>query len=201
MKGAIMYKYLFVLSGIIFALLITGCTDNGQITNPESNLNIENEIARLSKKGATVVNGWYEEEEIYYIDSGPEEGVTERGENQLFIIGSMPRQYQAQVVLFIPGEAGYSPHWNVNFVHTAAGKTIQDIIDGGFAAENYHITGGENILFDDAEDIMDAVTAGVVTIQQPGVVVLCPIVSEKAADAPGNTEAPEDEFPAFPNTF
>jgi hypothetical protein len=200
MKGVNMYKHIFVLSGIILALAIAGCADNSQITDPESNFKMDNEIPALSK-GATVVNGWYEEEEIYYIDGGPEEGVTERGENQLFIIGSMPRQYQAQVVLFIPGEAGYSPHWNVNFVHTAADKTIQDIIDGGFAAENYHITGGENILFDDAEDIMDAVTAGVVTIQQPGVVVLCPIVSESAADAPGNTELPEDEFPAFPNTF
>jgi hypothetical protein len=200
MKGAIMYRYIFVLSGIILALVIAGCSDNSQITNPEPNLSVENDIPTMPN-GATVVNGWYEEEEIYYIDNGPEEGVTERGENQLYIIGSEPRQYQPQVVLFIPGEAGYSPHWNVNLVHTAADKTIQDIIDGGYAAESYHITGGENVLFDDAEDILDAETAGIVTIEHPGVVVLCPIVSEQSADAPGNTEAPEDEFPAFPDTF
>jgi hypothetical protein len=30
--------------------------------------------------GAQTANGWYEGEEIHYIDLGPEEGVTERGE-------------------------------------------------------------------------------------------------------------------------
>ncbi|MEJ2618372.1 MAG: hypothetical protein P8Z35_25680 [Ignavibacteriaceae bacterium] len=167
----------------------------------ESGLNPDKDFQSLSKNGAIVVNGWYEGEEIYYIDAGPEEGITERGENQLYIIGSSPRLYQPQVVLFIPGEPGYSPHWNVNLVHTAAGKTVQDIINGGYAAENYNITGGKNLLFDDAEDIMDAEAAGIVTIDQPGIVVLCPIVSEHAADAPGNTELPDDEFPPFPNTF
>jgi hypothetical protein len=196
-----MYKQLFVLSGIFLILLFSGCSDNNEITNPESGLNPEKDFQSLSKNGAIVVNGWYEGEEIYYIDAGPEEGVTERGENQLYIIGSSPRLYQPQVVLFIPGEPGYSPHWNVNLVHTVAGKTVQDIINGGYAAENYNITGGKNLLFDDAEDIMDAEAAGIVTIDQPGIVVLCPIVSEDAADAPGNTELPDDEFPPFPDTF
>jgi hypothetical protein len=40
-----------------------------------------------SGRGATVANGWYEEEEIYYIFGGEEEGVTERGENDLYLIG------------------------------------------------------------------------------------------------------------------
>mgnify|MGYP001821064808 CR=1 FL=1 len=53
-------------------------------------------------------------------------------------------------------------------------------------------------LFDDTADIM---AAGLVTIEQPGVVVLCPIISEKGAEAPGNTELPEDEFTAFPEVF
>lgn len=190
-----------MLSGIFLILLFSGCSDNNEITNPESGLNPEKDFQSLSKNGAIVVNGWYEGEEIYYIDAGPEEGVTERGKNQLYIIGSSPRLYQPQVVLFIPGEPGYSPHWNVNLVHTAAGKTVQDIINGGYAADNYNITGGKNLLFDDAEDIMDAEAAGIVTIDQPGIVVLCPIVSEHAADAPGNTEEPDDEFPPFPDTF
>ena len=68
--------------------------------------------------GAFTANGWYEEEEIYYILRGVEKGVTERGENDLYLIGG-DRAYQANVAEFIPGEAGYSPHWNVNVVHTA----------------------------------------------------------------------------------
>jgi hypothetical protein len=195
-----MYKHIFIISGIILTFLIAGCLDNNKITNPESSLNQEKDVNSLAKDGVTVVNGWYEGEEIYYI-VGAVEGVTELGENQLYIIGTAPRQFQPQVVLFVPGEAGYSPHWNVNLVHTAAGKTIQDIIDGGYAAENYNITGGRNVLFDDAQDIMDAESAGIITIEKPGVVVLCPIVPEQTADAPGNTEGPDDEFPAFPPTF
>ena len=145
--------------------------------------------------GVITVNGWYEGEEIYYIDQGVEEGVTELGNNQIYVIGSEPRQYQAQVVLFIPGESGYTPHWNVNFVHTAEGVTLADILASPFASENY-----PEALFDDAKDILGAEAAGLVTIVSPGVVVLCPIISEKGAEAPGNIQAPE-VFPPFPDTF
>ena len=68
--------------------------------------------------GATTANGWYEGEEIYYILHGVEEGVTQRGQNDLYLIGG-DRAFQANVAEFIPGESGYSPHWNVNVVHTA----------------------------------------------------------------------------------
>jgi hypothetical protein len=142
--------------------------------------------------GATTVNGWYEGEEIYYIDLGVEEGVAERGDNQIYVIGEFPRQYQAQVVLFIPGEPGYSPHWNVNFVRTVEDVTVQDILDSGYASTNF-----PEALFDDVEDILAAEAADLVTIAHPGVVVLCPIISEQGADAPGNTQAPEDEFEQF----
>ena len=144
--------------------------------------------------GATTVNGWYEGEEIYYIDRGVEQGVTERGQNDIYLIGGN-RLYQAQVVEFIPGEAGYSPHWNVNVVHTAEGVTLADILASDYVSASY-----PEALFDDVEDILDAQAAGLVTIDHPGVVVLCPIISEKAADAPGNTQASED-FPPFPDTF
>ena len=33
--------------------------------------------------GVITANGWYEGEEIYYIDLGPEANVTERGPNQI----------------------------------------------------------------------------------------------------------------------
>ena len=144
--------------------------------------------------GAITANGWYEEEEIYYILRGVEEGVTERGENDLYLIGG-DRKYQANVAEFIPGEPGYSPHWNVNVVHTAEGVTLADILASNYVSVHY-----PEALFDDVEDILNAQKAGLVTIDKPGLVVLCPIISEMAAEAPGHTEASED-FPLWPDTF
>ncbi len=147
-------------------------------------------VAAPASAGVTTANGWYEGKEIYYIDHGPEK-VTERGDNQIYLIGDN-RKYQANVVLHIPGEVGYTPHWNVNIVHTAAGKTVQDIVNAGFASSNF-IPGAtdNNVLFDDVADIIAAQSAGFVTIDQPGVVVLCPIVSEKAAESNGNNPLSE----------
>lgn len=144
--------------------------------------------------GAITANGWYEGEEIYYIDAGVEEGVTERGSNQIYLIGG-DRAYQAQVVLHVPGEPGYSPHWNVNVVHTAEGVTLADILASPYVSEHY-----PEALFDDAADILGAEAAGLVSIDHPGLVVLCPIISEQGAEAPGNNELPE-VFPPFPDTF
>jgi hypothetical protein len=151
-------------------------------------------VARPASAGVDTANGWYEGEEIYYIDHGIEEGVTARGENDIYLIGGN-RVYQAQVVEFIPGEPGYSPHWNVNVVHTAPGVTLADILASPYASEHY-----PEALFDDVEDILAAEAAGLVTIDHPGVVVLCPVISEKGAEAPGNNELPEDFLP-FPDTF
>lgn len=75
--------------------------------------------------GVGTANGWYEGEEIYYIAGGVEAGVTERGENQIYLIGG-DRVWQAQVVLFIPGEPGYSPHWNANLVNTTPWTTVAE---------------------------------------------------------------------------
>lgn len=146
--------------------------------------------------GATTANGWYEGEEIYYILGGVEEGISERGENDLYLIGG-DRAYQANVAEFIPGEAGYSPHWNVNVVHTAPGITLDDILASPFVSAHYT---EEGVLFDDVADILEAQAAGLVVIDHPGVVVLCPVISEKGAEAPGNFQLSED-FPAFPDTF
>jgi hypothetical protein len=144
--------------------------------------------------GATTANGWYEEEEIYYILAGVEGGVTQRGQNDLYLIGE-DRAFQANVAEFIPGEPGYSPHWNVNVVHTAPGVTLADILASPYVSAHY-----PEALFDDVGDIVNAQAAGLVTIDTPGVVVLCPIISERGAEAPGNTELSED-FPPFPASF
>ena len=143
--------------------------------------------------GATTANGWYEGEEIYYILGGVED-VSSRGKNQLYLIGG-DREYQANVALFIPGEPGYTPHWNVNVVHTAYGVELGDIVASSYVSDHY-----PEALFDDAEDIVLAEQVGLVTIETPGVVVLCPIISEQGAEAPGNTELPE-VFPPFPDVF
>lgn len=151
-------------------------------------------VAAPASAGAITANGWYEGEEIYYILGGIEEGVTQRGQNDLYLIGG-DRKFQANVAEFIPGEAGYSPHWNVNLVNTAEGVTLSDILASPYVSEHY-----PEALFDDVEDILDAQADGLVTITVPGVVVLCPVISEKGAEAPGNTELPE-VFPSFPETF
>ncbi len=152
-------------------------------------------VALPAAAGATTANGWYEGEEIYYILGGVEEGVTQRGENDLYLIGG-DRAYQANVAEFIPGEAGYSPHWNVNVVHTAEGVTLDDILASDFVSDHY-----PEALFDDVEDILGAEAANLVTIEHPGVVVLCPIISEEGAEAPGNTELSEDFPRPWPEDF
>ncbi len=143
--------------------------------------------------GATTANGWYEGEEIYYILGGVE-NVTQRGQNDLYVIGG-DRKFQANVAEFIPGEPGYTPHWNVNLVGTAEGVVLADILASPFVSEHY-----PEALFDDVADILAAEAAGLVTVDKLGVVVLCPVISEQGAEAPGNTELSE-EFPPFPDTF
>jgi hypothetical protein len=174
-------------------LTLAACSDEA-VTAPE--LEAAPELASLQggDSGVLTANGWYETEEIYYLLLGMEEGVTQRGGNDLYLIGG-DRMYQANVAEFIPGEAGYTPHWNVNLVNTAEGYTLDDILASDWVSDHY-----PEALFDDVEDILAAEAAGLVTIQKPGVVVLCPIISEEAAEAPGNTELSED-FPAFPQTF
>jgi len=152
-------------------------------------------IATGASAGVPTANGWYEGEEIYYIDQGVEEGVTELGENDIYLIGGN-RAYQAQVVEFIPGEAGYSPHWNAHLVNTAPGVTVAAILaDGRFVSAHY-----PEALFDDVEDILGAEEAGLITVTRLGVVVLCPVISDQGAEAPGNIPLSE-EFDPFPETF
>ena len=150
-------------------------------------------ISVTAYAGVTTANGWYEGEEIYYI-AGEVEDISSRGANQLYVING-DRKYQANVALHIPGEPGYTPHWNVNVVHTAEGVTVDDILASPYVSEHY-----PEALFDDAEDILMAREDGLVTIERPGIVVLCPVISEEGAEAPGNTELSE-VFPLFPETF
>lgn len=182
-----MFNFKIVLGFIAIALFsFIGCQESDSINDPMNDSNSS------LNKGVNTANGWYEGEEIYYIDQGVEEGVTERGDNDIYLIGGN-RVYQAQVVLLLPGEPGYSPHWNVNVVHSAPGVTVADILASPYASSRFN---DEGVLFDDVEDILAAEQAGLVVIDQPGVVVNCPIISEQGADAPGNNQLSE-EFQSF----
>ena len=200
-------KTLKVLTGMIMVVLVSlwGCSSmddiNGSDTREENVMvdkgpaaNAALPMSHHGGKGALTANGWYEEQEIYYIHNGIEEGVSQRGENDIYLIGG-DRVYQANVVEFVPGEKGYSPHWNVYLVNTAPGKTLADILASPYKSDHY-----PEALFDDVEDLRAAKMAGLVTFTRPGIVVNCPIVSEKAADAPGNT-ALSESFSPFPSTF
>ncbi|MGD8748964.1 MAG: hypothetical protein PVI44_10890 [Balneolaceae bacterium] len=182
---------------VLAALLVVGCSEMSVPGSDENGSKLKAiPSVRPEQTGVFTTNGWYEEEEIYYINLGVEEGVTERGENDIYLIGG-DRLHQANVVEFLPGEAGYSPHWNVYIIHSAEGVTVQDILDSGYASSHYN---SEGVLFDDVNDLRAALQEGLVTFDRPGVVVNCPIVSEKAADAPGNTPLSE-EFEPFGTTF
>lgn len=178
---------------LLSAVVLGACADAPTATEPVAGPD-QVLAAAMGGGGVTTANGWYEGEEIYYVLLGVEEGVTRRGGNDLYLIGD-DRAYQANVAEFIPGEPGYTPHWNVNVVHTADGVTLADILASPYVSSHY-----PEALFDDVEDILDAVVDGLVTLETPGVVVLCPIISEEGAEAPGNTELSED-FPPFPDTF
>jgi len=186
-------KKLMILGALSVVMIMSGCEKADQIS-PKSEETFPSGALKAAAGGVTTANGWYETEEIYYILSGLEEGVTKKGENDLYIIGG-DRKYQANVAEFIPGEPGYSPHWNVNLVNTAEGIFLADILASPYVSTHYPET-----LFDDVQDILDAEAAGLVTIVKPGVVVLCPVISEEGAEAPGNKELSED-FPPFPETF
>jgi hypothetical protein len=147
-----------------------------------------------AKGGPLTTNGWFNGQEIYYLDQGVEQTPEPAHLADIFLIGG-DRVYQANVIDTVPGVEGYSPHWDVNIVNTAEGVTLDDILASPYASSEYPVA-----LFDSVEDIWGAEAAGLVTVFEPGVVVLCPVVSEAAADAPGHT-AKSEVFEAFPDTF
>jgi hypothetical protein len=107
-KEVIVHKGYSFGSLALVALLGVGCSGDRSVSGPD--LAATPDVASSGSAtltasgnggGATTANGWYEGEEIYYIDNGPEEGVTSRGQNDIYLIGG-DRKYQAQVVEFIP---------------------------------------------------------------------------------------------------
>ena len=74
--------------------------------------------------GPPTNNGWFGGHQIYYLDQGVEKKADRAHLADIFLIGGN-RAYQANVVDSVPGDAGYSPHWDVNVVNTAPGVTLE----------------------------------------------------------------------------
>lgn len=136
--------------------------------------------------GKIITNGYFGGQEIYYINQGMEKKTNRNHTSDIYLVGG-DRVYQPNVVATIPGQPGYSPHWDVVVVNTAPGYTVGDIMNAGLA--------GTSALFDSVEDILEAARMGIVTLTEPGIVVLCPIVSAATANANGHTEEPEEFMP------
>ena len=145
----------------------------------------------LAHAGKIITNGYFSGQEIYYIGQGMEKKTDRMKTSDIYLIGG-DRMYQSNVVATVPGEPGYSPHWDVVVVNTAPGYTVRNIIDSGLA--------GNGVLFDSAENILEAARRGLVTLFEPGIVVLCPIVSAATARANGHTEAPETFMTLTPSS-
>lgn len=96
------------------------------------------------------------------------------------------------MVVTVPGEPGYSPHWDVVVVNTAPSYAVRDIMNSGLA--------GNGVLFDSVANILEAARRGLVALTEPGLVVLCPIVSAATTDANGHAEAPETYIPLTPGS-
>ena len=141
--------------------------------------------------GKLITNGFFAGKEIYYINQGMEKRTDRMNTSDIYLIGG-DRRYQSNVVATVPGVPGYSPHWDVVVVNTAPGYTVSDIMNSGLA--------GNGVLFDSAVNILEAARRGLVTLTEPGIVVLCPIVSAATADANGHTEEPETFRPLTPSS-
>lgn len=119
--------------------------DSGyELTPTETYVNcpIVPEGSTLAEGGAPLVQGWYEDEAIYYFDFGPNPaqtapiyafitGTDEEG-NPQFVEG------QYNVVGVIPGDEGYSDFWYVNLVTVPEDyevnsiTSVQGVMDSGY---------------------------------------------------------------------
>lgn len=128
----------------------------------------------LAEGGASLVQGWYQGQEVYYFDFGQNPittapiyafitGFDDNGD-PVFVEG------QSNVVDVIPGDEGYSAFWYVNLVQVP---------------EDYQAN-----TFTSAEQVL----ASGYDIVQPGLLVNCPII--RTADAPATAAQAPAELPS-----
>ena len=139
-------------------------------------------MAPFAHAGGDVVTGWFGGVQLNYIDQGFSKDPTKRSASPIYLIGGN-RMHQANVLGSVQGEPGFNPHWNVNIVHTAPGVTVQDIIAAGLSSSLFASRG---VLFDDFRPILEAVRRGLVRLDTPGLIVLCPVVSDNKTPLPDN---------------
>lgn len=131
-------------------------------------------------KDSPVLTGWFGGEKVIYLDKGLAKDPVKNGSSDIYLIGGN-RIYQANVVSTVPGVQGYNPHWDLNIVHTAPGVTVADILDAGLGSSRFFT---EGVLFDDALNVLEAESQGLVRITTPGLIVLCPVVSDNKTPDP-----------------
>jgi hypothetical protein len=99
--------------------------------------------------------GFYRGHVIEYLDFGP---VKLRAGNRVADIWSVTNGVEGQynIVDVVPGQKGYTPLWDVNLVTWKAGVTPRKLTS--------------------AAAVRKALSAGQVTIKEPGIVVNCPVI-------------------------
>ena len=130
--------------------------------------------APVAHAGGDVVTGWFGGQTVNYIDQGLAKDGSKNGASEIYLIGGN-RIYQANVLGTVQGEPGFNPHWDLNIVHTAPGITVRQILDSGLASSRFAT---EGVMFDDARNVLEAQNRGLVRIDEPGLIVLCPVVSD-----------------------
>jgi hypothetical protein len=96
----------------------------------------------LAEGGASLVQGWYKGQEVFYFDFGPNPTTPAPIDVLVtgFDAGGGPQAVagQSNIIDVIPGDEGYSAFWRVNFVTVPAGyqpnsiTTVADLRAGGY---------------------------------------------------------------------
>lgn len=135
-----------------YAIEETGLVVNCPVVNPD---------ATLTGSSAEPILGWYRGRDVFYFDHGVRsatEGsvVLDAPIYAFFREDGSAVAGQRNVIDVLPGMAGYSDLWRV----------VSVTVDGDYVANS----------LTDAQDILDAETAGDVTLETTDIYVNCPVV-------------------------
>jgi hypothetical protein len=131
----------------------------------------------LTEGGAPLVQGWYQDQEVFYFDFGANPPITapifafitgfDAEENPQFVEG------QHNVVDVIPGDPTYSAFWQVNLVQVPDDyeantiRTAQEVMDSGFEIVEPGLTVNCPILRTSAQVATPQPTATMAATPQP----------------------------------
>jgi hypothetical protein len=134
--------------------------------------------SQLSEGTPGLTHGWYKDREVHYFDFGPS---TDRTAAIYAFITGMDAQGQPQfvpgqhnIIPVIPGDAGYSPFWNVFLVQVPAGyqantlTSVAEVMNSGYP------------------------------ILHPGIVVNCPVIrTDAVGGTPGMPRTGNADLPVW----